>query len=241
MKKLLPAVIAVSTLLSCNKEGEPPVQETPKLYVCNTCVQMPDARAEHNLQSSGVYKGILGGIGSSGTIAIYLHNTGTEKKAVFTLHGKTAELTTNSLTNWQPGKKIDTALFTGTWNNQPVEMRFSVDTNGFNSEVQFDVPGKKIIPFIYKETSDVVIESFEGDYTGDAEGVFNIAVNGNEVGIVFSGMDTHMVSILENGKINFTSESGMVIKGNFYDDEAGGTWQNKTTGKSGGWKALRTL
>ncbi len=201
---------------------------------------MPDARPEHDALSSGVYKGVLAGLGASGTIAIYLDNTGTEKKAIIKLNNKAAELTTNSLTNWQPGQKIDTALFTGIWSGQPVEMRFSVDTIGTNSDMTIDIPGKKVVPFIFKETSGVIIESFEGDYTGDAEGVFNIAVNGNDLGIVFSGIDVPMVSRLENGKINFTSESGMVIKGNFYDDEAGGTWENKGTGKTGGWKALRT-
>ncbi len=240
MKKLIPAILAVGAFISCNKQNGPPVQEPPKLYVCPTCVQMPEAKQEHDLNSSGVYKGIMTGLGVSGTVAIYLHNTGTEKKATIKLNGKAVELTTNSLGSWQPGEKIDTALYTGTWNSQHVEMRFSVDTNGFNSEVQFDIPGKKLIPFIYKETSEVAIESFEGDYTGDAEGVFNIAVNGNDVGIIFSGIDMPMVSRLENGKINFTSENGMEIKGNFYDDEAGGTWHNKGTGKSGGWKALRT-
>lgn len=240
MKKLIPIILALGAFLSCNKQGDPPVQETPKLYVCPTCVQVPDARPEHDFKSSGVYKGVLAGLGASGTVAIHLHNTATEKKAIIKLNNKTAELSTNSLTNWQPGQKIDTALFTGTWNNQPVEMRFSADTLGTNSTMYIDIPGKKIIPFIFKETSEVVIESFEGDYTGDAEGVFNIAVNGNDVGIIFSGLDMPMVSRLENGKINFTSESGMEIKGNFYDDEAGGTWHNKGTGKSGGWKALRT-
>lgn len=240
MKKLIPAVFALGAFISCNKESGPPAQETPKLYVCPTCVQVPDARPEHDFMSPGVYKGVLAGLGASGTVAIYLHNTGTEKKAIIKLNNKTAELSTNSLTNWQPGQKIDTALFTGTWNNQPVEMRFSVDTLGTNSTMYMDIPGKKIIPFIFKETSGVVIESFEGDYTGDAEGVFNIAVNGNDLGIIFSGVNMPMVSRLENGKINFTSESGMEIKGNFYDDEAGGTWHNKGTGKSGGWKALRT-
>lgn len=240
MKKLIPSILVLCAFVSCKKQGGPPVQETPNLYVCPTCVPVPDARAEHNLKSSGVYKGILAGFGSSGSIAIYLHNTGTEKKAIIKLNGKTAELTTNSLNNWQPGEKIDTALFTGSWSGQPVEMRFSVDTNGFNSQVQLDIPGKKVTSFIYKESSEVVIESFEGDYTGASEGVFNIAVNGNDIGIIFSGMDIPIVSRLENGKINFTSENGMEIKGNFYDDEAGGTWLNKSINKSGGWKALRT-
>lgn len=240
MKKLIPAILALGTFISCNKQSGPPVQETPNLYVCPYCVQVSDAKVEHDAISSGVYKGVLAGLGASGTLVIYLDNNGTEKKAVITINKKTAELTTNSLGNWQPGQKIDTALFTGTWSGQPVSMRFSVDTIGTNSIMTIDVPGKQIIPFIFKETSDVVIESFEGDYTGGAEGVFNIAVNGNDVGIIFSGIDIPMVSRLENGKINFTSESGMVIKGNFYDDEAGGTWENKVTGKMGGWKALRT-
>lgn len=240
MKKLIPAILAIGAFISCNKQSGPPVQETPNLYVCPNCVKVPDARAEHDALSSGVYKGILAGFGSSGTVAIYLDNTGTEKKAIIKLNNKTAELSTSSLTNWQPGQKIDTALFTGTWSGQPVEMRFSVDTIGANSDMYIDIPSKKIIPFIFKETSGVMIESFEGDYTGDAEGVFNIAVNGNDLGIVFSGIDVPMVSRLENGKINYIGENGMIIKGNFYDDEAGGTWENKGTGKSGGWKALRT-
>lgn len=240
MKKLIPAILAIGAFISCNKQSGPPVQETPNLYVCPSCVKVPDARPEHDARSSGVYKGVLAGPGASGYVAIYLENNGTEKKAVITINKKTAELTTNSLGNWQPGQKIDTALFTGTLTGQPVSMRFSADTIGANSIMTIDIPGKQIIPFIFKETSGVVIESFEGDYTGDAEGVFNIAVNGNDVGIIFSGVDMPMVTRLENGKINYVGENGMEIKGNFYDDEAGGTWYDKVTGKWGGWKALRT-
>lgn len=240
MKKLIPAILALGVFISCNKQDGPPVQETPNLYVCTTCVQVPDARPEHNFMSSGVYKGVLSGLGISGTIAIYLHNTGIEKKAIIKLNNKTVELSTISLDSWMPGQKIDTALFSGTWNGQPIEMRFSADTNGFNSQIQFDIPGKKTTAFIYKETSEVVIECFEGDYTGAAEGVFNMTVSGNDVGIIYSGVDVPMVTRLENGKINFMSENGMEITGNFYDDEAGGKWLNMGMNKSGGWKALRT-
>lgn len=239
MNRILPAILALSIFASCSKEDGPPKQEV-KLWVCPTCTHTPDAKPAHNFKSSGVYKGVVAGLGASGTVAIFLDNTGTEKKAILKLNGKTVELTTASLSAWQPGQAIDTALFTGTWNGQPVEMRFSVDTNGFNSEMTLDIPGKQVLPFIFKESSDVVVEAFEGDYIGDAEGVFNLATNGNDIGIIFSGIGVPMVSRLEGGKIDFTSETGMVIKGNFYDDEAGGTWQNKVTGKSGGWKALRT-
>lgn len=238
MKKLFLSLIATSLLASCKKEPDP-VKETPQLYICTTCAQASEAKPQHDLKSSGVYKGVLAG--STGTLAFYLHNSGTEIKSFITFNNKKIDLTTTALSSWTGGKPIDTAKFTGKLEGKDVEVVFSVSANGRDGVAKVIIPGHVVTATIYKETSTTLLKNFEGDYSGPLSGVFNIAQNGNEFSLIMTGQGGPIQDRLINNEIDFISENGIKITGKFYTDEAGGTWKNLATGQSGGWKALRTL
>lgn len=239
MKNLLFLILITSSLVSCKKEGEP-VKETPKLYVCPTCITTPDAKPEHDGKSSGVYKGVLAG--SSGYFVLFLHNTGSEVKCEVTFDGRTGELTTSDLSSWTPGDSIKKALFTGKVGGNNAELTFSVSANGQDALVDVKIPGHNVTSTVYKESSLVMITAFEGTTNGDIKSPFNFAIDGNDFTIITPGLGGLMQDrINHDRKIDFVNESGIEIRGNFYGDEAGGTWKNFTTGESGGWKALRTL
>jgi len=241
MKKLIAALLITSVFASCGKEGAPEPEPTESDYTCPTCTVAPEALPKNDTMSSGVYKGVL--VGSSGTIAVYIHNEGTEKKAELKLDGKSTMLTTTSLDEWTPGEPIDKALFTGMLKGEEVQLVFSVGAHGLDAIADVTVPGHHdLTSFIYKESSNVAIKSFEGDYSGDeGKGVFNLVVNGNDVSIILSGKGAPMQTRVENRLIEFVSENGFLITGKFYNDAVGGSLKNIASGGEGGWKALRTL
>ncbi len=134
-------------------------------------------------------------------------------------------------------------MFTGTLKGEEVQVVFSVGPNGLDAIADVTVPGhNNLTSFIYKESSNVAIKSFEGDYSGgEGKGVFNLVVNGNDATLVLSGKGAPMQTRIENHLIEFVSESGILITGKFYNDAVGGSLKNVSSGAEGGWKALRTL
>jgi len=208
-------------------------------YKCTTCITLPEAKEQHNNSSAGVYKGVM--VGSTGTIALYLYNTGTEVKALATFDGKNATLTTTDLANWTPGQAISNARFKGTINNQEMNAVFSVGANGQNPSVQVTIPGHTVVVAIYKETSSSLIKNFEGTYQGDASGIFNITFNGSSYTLVRDGGVAPANATLINGNVELTS-NGILIKGSFNGtDVIEGTWKEISTGTHGTWKGNRTL
>ena len=115
-------------------------------------------KEQFNNSSGGVYKGVI--VGSTGTIALYLYNTGTEVKALVAFDGQNGTLSTTSLSAWAPGQPISNALFTGTINGQQVEAMFSVEANGQNPTVTVQIPGHTVYVAIYKETSTTLIKNY---------------------------------------------------------------------------------
>lgn len=237
MKQLTLALLVIASLVSCNKEDDPPAATTPAAYVCPTCVTTPEAKAEHDATSGGVYKGVI--VGSSGTIALYLYNTGTEVKALVSFDGQNATLTTQSLSTWTPGQAITNALFTGTINGQAISAYFSVGANGANPQVQLTIPGHTVHVAVYKETSTALVKNYEGTYAGDDQGTFNMTLHGNEYSIVPDGGDI-IVGTLVNGAIDITNGK-VEIKGTFNGDDVNGTWKDTPKSKQGTWSGKRTL
>ncbi|HYD19965.1 MAG TPA: hypothetical protein VEB40_00715 [Flavipsychrobacter sp.] len=239
MKKSLLLFLSVCTLMvSCKKDdpndNTPP---PPEPYKCTTCITTPEAKAAYDDNSGGVYKGVL--VGSTGTIALYLYNTGTEVKALVAFDGQNAELSTTSLSGWTPGQAISNALFTGTINGQAVTATFSVDANGQNPMVSVNIPGHTVNVAIYKETSATLIRNFEGTYAGDDNGVFNMVMSGDDFTIVTDG-GTPFGGTLVNGKIDL-SNNGVEVKGEFQGtDHVEGTWKDSQN-KTGTWTGNRTL
>jgi hypothetical protein len=226
-------------MYACKKDDKETTPTTPEPYKCTTCITSPEAKAQYNDNSGGVYKGVL--VGSTGTIALYLHNTGTEVQALISFDGKNATLTTTSLNNWSPGQAINNALFTGTIEGQTVQALFSVDANGQNPMVSVSIPGHTVNVAIYKETSTNMIRNFEGTYTGGDQGIFNMVIVGNQYSIVSDGGGDPFESTLVNGKIDLVHD-GVEIKGEFSGtDHVEGTWKDNNNAKEGTWSGNRTL
>lgn len=239
MKKYLLVFLSAATLFSSCKKEEEPTNPTPEPYKCTTCLTTPEAIAAYDGSSAGVYKGVL--VGSTGTIALYLYNTGTEVKALVAFDGQNGTLTCSTLSTWQPGQAISNALFTGTVNNQNVQATFSVDANGQNPNVQVSIPGHTVYVAVYKETSTTLIRNFEGTYTGDDSGIFNMAISGNEFSIVSDGGGDPMESTFVNGEIDI-NHNGVEVKGTFQGtDHVEGTWKDTNHNTQGTWEGHRTL
>lgn len=239
MKQLTLALLFIATLFSCKKDdNDTPNNTTPTPYVCPTCVTTPEAKAEHDASSGGVYKGVI--VGSSGTIALYLYNTGTEVKALVSFDGQNTTMTTQSLSAWSPGQPITNALFTGTINGQTISAYFSVGANGQNPQVQLTIPGHTVKVAVYKETSTTLVKNYEGTYTGDDAGTFNMAFHGNDYSIVADNGEDPIEGTLVNGAIDF-SQNGLEIKGTFNGDDVSGTWKDSDNSKHGTWSGKRTL
>lgn len=233
MKKTILVLLLLSSFIACKKSDDKKEE-----FKCTTCINAPEAMEAYNQSSAGVYKGVL--VGSSGTIALYLFNTGSEVKALITFDGKSGTLTTTSLANWTPGQAISSALFTGTIEGTAVQAIFSVDANGQNPTMQVLIPGHTVAVAVYKETSTNLIKSFEGIYTGDRNGIFNITFSGNDYTLISDGGGDFIVNTLINGEVNI-NEDGTILKGTFQGQDAiSGTWKNDKN-QSGTWSGHRTL
>ncbi|MDX2001126.1 MAG: hypothetical protein SFW35_01755 [Chitinophagales bacterium] len=233
------ATVAVAAVLftGCKKDDD---DNNNNAYTCTTCVQSPDALAANDASSAGVYKGTL--LGSSGTINLVLLNGGTTTTAYVNFDGGTATLTTNDLSQWTAGQPINNALFTGVTspNGDTVSAYFSVDANGQNPTVNVTIPGHTVVVALYKELSTALVKAFEGTYTGDLQGGFNVILQGNNYTIL-NDNGAADENTLVNGRIEYTTPGGTVIDGEFTDaDNANGTW-TETDGDNGTWQFRRTL
>ncbi len=238
MKQLTLTLLIVSSLLSCKKEDDKPTTTTPAPYTCPTCVTTPEAKAEHDGGSGGVYKGVI--VGSTGTIALYLYNTGTEVKALVSFDGKNATLTTQDLPTWQPGDPIAGAEFTGKLDGKDITAIFSCGPEGQLPAVTLTIPGHTVKVAVYKETSTALVKNYEGTYTGDNDGTFNMAFDGDDYSIVVSGGNVYLGSLV-NGQIDYHGQNGLEIKGSFNGDDVSGTWKNTSDNTDGTWSGKRTL
>jgi hypothetical protein len=242
MKKVLFALLMSAGLFACSKDDDnkttnPTNNNTDTTYKCSSCITQAEAKSEHNNSTAGVYKGVL--VGSSGTIAIYLFNTGTEVKALVAFDGKNATLTSTALGSWSPGMPISNAPFTGKIDGKDMSATFSVDSMGKNPRVQVQIPGHDVKVAIYKETSTTVIKNYEGTYTGDRSGTYNLTLNGSDFYIVTNSGDPFSGTLV-NGKVAINKDQ-VEINGEFKGDEVTGTWKDGKKGTQGTWKGKRTL
>jgi hypothetical protein len=211
-------------ILSCSSDSS-------SNYTCATCAQTPDALAENDALSKGIYKGIM--VGSSGTISINIQNGSDTVTATLILDGTTI-LLTSTITPTTGQSYV--SPFTGTYNGSPISITFSVAANGSSPTiVTSDIPGHPNASFqVYKETSTSLIEAFEGTYTssGGESGIFNIILS-RELGS-YSGIakenGTNQTSEIEgyyedNGDI--TNEDGTVIYGRISGDELRGSFRDE--------------
>lgn len=227
---LMASVLLLSlsvNLVSCSKNDNS--SDNPSTHLCTTCPSVPEALAEHDNSSKGIYKGVV--IGSSGTIKFNVANNNSDITATLTLDGETLILT-SSLT-WEAGQAY-IAPFTGQYNGQPVTITFHVDANGDNATItSADIPGHPNAVFILvKETSNALIEGYEGSYSksNSESGTFNILLSkalGKWGGIArkngetevedIEGTITASGQIFEEHGYNVGTLSGETISGNYVE------------------------
>src|SRR5690606_37461264 len=121
----------------------------------------------------------------------------------------------------------------GDVNGQTVQAYFSVDANGQNPVVQVAIPGHDVSVAVYKETSTTLIKNFEGTYSGDDNGIFNMVFSGNDFSLVTDGGGAPVQSTLVNGKVDMSFD-GVEVKGDFNGaDQISGTWKNANNNTQG--------
>lgn len=228
----------------CEKDEE----EKVAAFTCTTCKNTPDAKAENNASSKGVYKGVV--VGSSGIITFDLQNSGATVNASLTLDGQVILLTA---TNLPVAGQTFTGTFTGTFNAQSYSISFTVGATGANPTITAaTIPGHATIKFqLYKETSDNLIQAFEGTTEGVKDsgakqtGQLNLLASTKTS--TWAALSTNSGSTGVNivtGKISgstFTCDCGATttVVGTLAGDEITGTY--KGSDNHGTWTAKRTL
>ncbi len=218
-------------------------------YTCTTCANTPEAKAEHDNSSKGIYKGVF--IGSTGVVKFDIMNTGSTATATMKIDGQTINLTTTDtiITSGQPYSPT----FTGTHNSQPVSVTFAVYADGSAPTVTaFNIPGHPVADFqLAKETSDNLIKCYEGSTSGQKDngetesGTLNVVMNGNNntwYAIQKPTNDNQINAISGTTSGNtLTCNCGptTTVVGTINGDEISGTYQSSDN--SGTWTAKRSL
>ncbi|MBX3257874.1 MAG: hypothetical protein KF862_27335 [Chitinophagaceae bacterium] len=185
--KIIPVLLAVIVTFSCSKDNK---EDKDDDYTCTSCASAPIAVAANNTLTKGIYKGVL--IGSTGTLIFDIQNTTNTITGTMVIDGKVADLTCEAV-------EIDLsadfeASLTGTLNGYLVIIRFHIDKGGINPRIiEADIPGHPDAVFLVaKETSDALLECYEGAYTitGDwtEEGTYNFLVTRKGGGGTWSGI-----------------------------------------------------
>lgn len=230
MKKIVYIIVAallVISPLSCKKDDPAP-----------SLSSTPDADAAEDTKSGGVYKGAL--IGSSGIIKITLQKG--VKEVDITLDGTRKKLTTTSLSSWTSGQAIVDAVFSGDgWS-----VTFSVDENGENGSIGFNIPGHSdIIPVILKEKSNSQVKAYEGKYEGSDSGAWNFIEKGGAVfGISKSSNPDNgsgqFFGAVSGNSISVVVSSSIAATGTINGNSVSGNWEQSSDYK-GTWSGTRTL
>ncbi len=196
----------------------------------------PEANADYNASNYGIYKGVM--VGSSGVVFVNINNNG-HISAKMIVDGSTHNFTTEQTVAL--GEETDL-----TFTNGDEFFTFHVGAGGEDPAItDISMEGH---PFafaeIVKEFSDSQVKCFQGNYTGDVTGVFNlILIENNFYGL--AKPDTSEDAFW----IEATSDGSGNIEGTFMDgtftgtidgNSLSGNWSN-TSAESGSWSGERTL
>lgn len=239
VKFLIGALLAMFTLSFCSDDD-------PKSYKCEDCVNEPEANAAYDNTGQGIYKGVI--IGSSGTIKFNIANNDNTVTAVLVIDGEEVLLTATG--TYSPVSGI-TGAFTGSLNGQTVTIAFTVSTTGDFELGSVVIPGHPEVMFtVLKEYSYQLVEAFEGTYSGQATGTFNLLVlrdeddNGEWYAISRSSDEEELEGYYE-GSIDdedMVGSGGVItVVGEVEGHNVKGSWQNTDNNATGTWTGKRTL
>jgi hypothetical protein len=143
------------TFYSCSDSDSDVTATTVSLvpYKCVSCKTVPEAKAEND----NSYKGIYIGVSSKSSVVVDFQNTGERIYSVVTFDGAKIYLFAKNIFS---DENIYAATFSGYFGNQLVMFNFSVNRNGNKPKITSDSFFESF--FISKETSNAMIEVFEG-------------------------------------------------------------------------------
>jgi len=233
MKRILYTLVAGLLILgpiSCKKDDPAPVT--------TGLPSAPEALAEHNNKSGGIYKGTFADATTSGTIKVILQGGKTEIIVVY--GGVTRTLTTTDLAGWTSGQDIVDIIFTSTdW-----QVLFASDGAGSSFGFGLSLGGKTDFEgLIVKELSTAQVRVYEGTYAGGSEGKWNFATQGNFLAGVYTGSSTGTFDgTIAGTAITITSTGTSVTAAGTFNAEAtscSGTWTSDSS--NGTWSGTRKL
>jgi hypothetical protein len=234
MKKVIYFVLAGIVLLgpvSCKKDDPAPATPAPSLPTA------PEAKAEHDTKSGGIYKGTFANANASGTIKVVLQDGKTEVVIVY--NGVSRTLTTTDLASWASGDAITDAIFTATdW-----QVLFVADADGTNFAFGLNLAGASDFEgVIFKEVSTAQVRVYEGSFTGDSSGKWNFGTQSNFLVGVYSGSSSgSFEGTITGTDIAIDSGTGLTATGTFTNENSScsGTWSS--SGDTGTWTGTRKL
>ena len=251
MKKLLFSVAVLSgafgalTFGGCTKKSSAPAAAT---ISCTACITTAEALPANDNSSKGTYKGVI--VGSSGTIKFDIGNSDTTQiRAFMVIDGVKDTLT--ATVKWVAGVSY-VSTFTGTLGGQAVSINFSVDANGGNPTVtSMNIPGHPNAQLtMSKETSDNLIECFEGsvtDITTGETGTFDMMLSTKlkkwsaQVRMSGKTSSSEVDGTISDNKLSFDDGHGSSGSATLSGDQIiNGTWVNSNP-EHGTWTAKRTL
>jgi hypothetical protein len=234
-KNLLFVLLAGLLIASCSDD---------EAFNCKSCADEPEALAANDNSGKGIYKGVV--VGSSGNIKFNIANGGSSITATLKIDGVTIQLTTEATYSNDYGFE---GYFYGTLNEpDDVQVGFYVDQSGLQyGFFGIVIPGHDNVDMhLIKEKSDALIAVYEGTFSGDASGTFNIVLS-RELGLwVAIAKNSNSQEILDfEGTLNSSSLvcdcDEIVVTGKVSGDEISGRWEDTIEGDSGSWKGRRTL
>ena len=221
-------------LISCSKDDSPSTNNT----TAEPLATAPVAKAENDASSTGVYKGVF--VGSTGYISIFIKNGNDEVKAIITVDGKT--LTFTSTETVKANEAINGITFTSGSNS----FKFYASADGSTCSVSdIIVAGHpKAAIDIIKEKSTVLVKCYEGTFTGDVKGTFNLAIaQGRLRGIAKPEGDNSpngfYGQVDDSGNIN-AYDDNVSITGKINGDAVSGNWNDPKNNRKGTWTGKRT-
>ncbi len=239
-KLALIAMLAMFVFSGCGDDASP--------YKCSSCVNEPEALLANDAIGKGIYKGVL--IGSTGTIKFDIANDGSTITAILVIDGNEFALETDQTYNGGFEGYFYNDMGTLTEDDDiSIGFYVSSDGSGFGF-FGITIPGHENVSIdIFKELSTSLVIAFEGTYSGDDTGTFNMVVKRSTSGsgswIVLSRNDDDIQAItsFEEGTVSedgaISGGSDVVITGEIVGDIIKGDWETNLS--SGTWKGKRTL
>jgi len=221
--------------------------DTPgeQIYTCATCVTEPEAQSIYDTSHFGIYKGVITGFDytlnepKSGTYKITIHES--EYSVDMTYMDSSYTFQTTDTTEQIEGTEYS-YTFSKTFASAVYTLIIILEDDGEVQETTFTVDSDEILAVSVKETSTGLVKCFEGTYSGDAWGAWNMLMQNNRVyGAYDSGtFDGQFIADYIDGEFEWVAGFPQPdpLTADFNGEEATGTWGIDTM--LGTWAGKRT-